>query len=87
MAVWKSWPTFLKQPLGSWWTSSQVRAAWMVLLSRKMYGLAWTKHLTTNAVSLVGKRTEKRHERGKREAERDGVNKREVRMGGKKESK
>lgn len=77
MVVWKSWPTFLKQPLGSWWNSSQVRAAWMVLLSRKMYGLAWTKHLTTNAVSLqLGREQKKRHEEGKTEAERDGVNER-----------
>lgn len=70
MAVWKSWPTFLKQPLGSWWNSSQVRAAWMILLSRKMYDLAWTKHLTTNAVSLVEREQKKRHEREERSRKR-----------------
>lgn len=59
----------------------------MVLLSTKMYGLAWTKHLTTNAVSLVGERTENRHEKGKREVERDGLNEREGRTDGRKQSK
>lgn len=86
MAVWKSWPTFLKHPLGSWWNSSQLRAAWMLLLSRKMYGLAWTKHLTTNEVSLVGERTEKMHERRKRETIRDWANESEGRISQKKES-
>lgn len=52
-----------------------------------MYGLAWTKHLTTNAVSLIEENRKKRHERRKRESERDGVHERAGRMSEKKESK
>lgn len=52
-----------------------------------MYGLAWTKHLTTNAVSLIEENRKKRHERRKRESERDGVHERAGRMSEKKEFK
>lgn len=49
--------------------------------------MAWTKHLTTNAVSLIEENRKKMHERRERESDRGGMHERAGRMNGKKESK